>query len=442
MLRARASLRPASPVAPTSAAVNLGQGFPDWPAPDFVVEAAAAALRDGHNQYCRAAGHPLLCEAVAAQYSDRWGREVDPTSQVVVTEGATGGVFTSMQALLQPGDEVVLMEPTYDCYAPAVEMARGTVRRVSLHLPGWERGSSSPVGTAFGVDADALAAAVSPNTRAIVVNTPHNPTGRVMGKADLDAVAAALRKADALAGPEMASRGGCVIVADEVYDELCFDQENFRPVASHPGLEDRTLTLGSAGKSLSVTGWKVGWAVGPAPMVAAVAAVNQWTQFCVATPLQVAVANALGAARARGADSLTFFDQQRKAALARRELLVSALNDSGLPAIVPEAGFFVLADTAAWRGQVGRKHYEAASPSRAGCKPAGSPVPDDVAFCRFLTEEVGVTAIPPTAFYSPATEHLAAPLARFALCKQESSISEAGKRLRRAASERGIAGCQ
>jgi len=421
------------------AAVNMGQGFPSWDAPAFLREAAAAAIGTAQNQYTRAAGHPLLCKAVADWYGSMHGVAVDPELGVVVTEGATGAIFTAMQALLEPGDEVIIIEPSYDCYAPAVALAGGIVRRVSLARPGVSRlGPGASVDDAFGLDEAELLAAVGPRTRAIVVNTPHNPTGKVLSAGELAAVAEAVQRAGR--GGSVAARGGCYVVADEVYEQLWLGDAAPPCVALTPGLEGRVVSVGSAGKTLACTGWKVGWAVGPEEVVGAMANVNQWTQFCVAHPLQVAVAEGLGRAALPGFDQHgSFLDSQRATLRENCDALIAGLEAAGMPALRPGAGFFVLADGSRWDHLVPGEYVQQPSPARRVSKSGIMGVPRDWAMCRFLGHHAGVVPIPTSAFYSATTESAAQGLLRFAICKDSSTIQQATANLAKAAAASGLA---
>lgn len=325
------------------AAVNLGQGFPDWETPAFVQAAAERAIRENHNQYTRAAGHPMLVRALAEAYGPLLGpRTVDPLAEVCVTVGASGALYSAIQALVEPGDEVVLLEPSYDLYSPAVQVAgaravrvplrrrrearldddsatsplaiggarvgglppqrtpaHGTrerhgdnrfekkghdaVFRIPLPFPSSFSSSSSspPRADAFHLDADELAAAVTPRTRALLLNTPHNPTGKIFSASELESIAAIVRKHPRL-----------VVLTDEVYEWMVYPDATGRTTplprfAALPGMWDQTVTISSAGKTFSNTGWKIGWCVGPSPLIAPIQIMNQWIQYCVTTPFQV-----------------------------------------------------------------------------------------------------------------------------------------------------------
>lgn len=356
-------------------AINLAQGFPDFDGPPEIVEAAAAALRAGHNQYARSMGRPELVAAIAGKMKRHYGLDLDPSSEVTVGCGATEMVAAALLGLLEPGDEVVLFEPFYDSYPAVVALAGGTVRCCTLRFPD------------FAVDLDALARCFTRRTRALVLNSPHNPSGKVFTPAELDAVADLCRAHDV------------VVIADEVYEHLTFDGHAHVPMATRPGMHDRTLTISSTGKTYSLTGWKVGWAVGPAPLVAAAQAAHQFLTFCAATPLQVAMAAAIE--RFDG----DYFAGLRAAYAARRDLLVSGLAEAGFEVAVPAGTYFVLAGF------------------------GGLTSDDDRTFARRLVESVGVAAIPPSAFYRDARDE-GARLLRFAFCKREETLRAACERLR------------
>lgn len=361
-------------------ALDLGQGFPSDGPPAFVREALRDAA-DGPQQYAPLPGLPELLREVAFDHGRWLGRELDPRANVQITVGATEALFAAMQAFVEPGDEVVLFEPFYDAYPADVTMAGGAVRAVPLRPDAHGRWTFDPA---------ELRAVVGPATKAIVINTPHNPTGTVFTEAELDAVVREAERVDAL------------LISDEVYEHLAFDG----PVrlATRPGAWQRTLSISSFGKSFSATGWKVGWAVGPEPLVDALRMAHQWIPFAVATPLQAAAAASLRAARA-GDDA--YWRDLRATYRARADALLAALAATPLGAARPEGGYFVLADASALG-------YE-----------------DDVAACRDLPARVGVGAIPPSAFYTEDHRHEARAWIRLAFCKPAGELAEAGRRLAR-----------
>ena len=380
-------------------AVNLGQGFPDFPAPDFIKAAAAQAVAGDLNQYTRSAGHPRLVKALASFYSPRFDRTLDPLAELVITVGATEGVFAAMQALVDPGDEVILIEPFYDCYPAAVQMAGGTPVYVPLRPPA---GQTAGDAAQWRLDMGELAAAFTPRTRLLVINTPHNPVGKVFSRDELTAMA------DLVLVHNRRGGGRAVFVlSDEVYEWMTYDGAAHVRMATLPGMWAHTITLGSAGKTFSVTGWKIGWAMAPAPVAHALLMAHQWIPFCVATPLQEAVAIAV-----EGAEAAGYYGWLAAMYAEKRDRLMTSLAAAGLTPTRPQGSYFILADTSGLDVAV--------SPTEAR----------DVTVCRWLTTQAGVAAIPPSAFFSPAHRPLVADLARFTFCKSDPVLVEADRRLR------------
>jgi aspartate/methionine/tyrosine aminotransferase len=353
-------------------AINLGQGFPEGCEPEDVIGEAARALVAGPNQYPPMLGLPALRQAVARHEGRFYGRDLDWTREVVVTAGATGGLAASLFALLRPGDEVVLFEPLYDAYLPLVERAGGVPRLVTLEPPGWR------------LTAAALDAAIGPATRLVLLNNPHNPTGRVFDEDELSLLAAAVARTDAL------------VLADEVYEHLVFDGRRHRPAATLPGLAGRTVKIGSAGKIFSLTGWKVGLVSGPADLLDPVAKAHQFLTFTVPPNLQAAVA--WGLDKPDG-----YFAGLAAGLQARRDRFAAGLARLGFRVLPADGTYFLTVDIA--------------STGFAG---------DDVAFCRTLCAEAGVAAIPLGAFHARKTPHR---LARFCFAKPEATLDAALHRL-------------
>ncbi|WP_277454983.1 pyridoxal phosphate-dependent aminotransferase [Janibacter sp. DB-40] len=354
-------------------AVNLGQGFPDTDGPDEVLEAARRAITAGHNQYPPAQGVPTLRSAIADHQRERYGIDLDPGSQVLVTSGATEAIASALLALVEAGDEVVTFEPYYDSYAAGISLAGGVQRSVPLTFPD------------LGFDRERLAAAFSERTRVVLINTPHNPLGKVFTREELTVIADLAREHDAW------------VVSDEVYEHMTYAGAVHVPIASLPGMAERTLTIGSAGKAFSVTGWKVGWISGPEPLVTAVTTVKQYLTFTTASPLQHAVAEALRLGPG-------VLEEMASSLAARRDLLVEGLTAAGFEVAVPQGTYFVVADAA----------------------PLG--VTDAVEWCLQLPEKVGVVGVPVSVFCSSPDETTAS-LVRFAFCKQEDKLREACRRL-------------
>lgn len=355
-------------------AIDLSQGYPDFDGPSFVKEAAIEAIGNGHNQYARMLGLPDLNCALADRWKELTGREIDADANVQVTTGCTEALASTFLGLLNPGDEVILFEPYYDSYRPCAAMAAAVPRFVPLRAPDF---SFDP--------AELEEAAASPCARAIVVNTPHNPTGKVFSYKELSIIADLCRRRDLIA------------ITDEVYEHLVFAGEHIR-LATLPDMFERTITLSSLGKTFSLTGWKVGWAIGSADLIAGVRAAHQFVTFATATPFQHAALAALNAPTSYYDDFVAKYRQ-------RRDLLADALAEIGFGVRPPAGTYFILADH-----------------SRFGFE-------DDIAFCRHLVQEIGVAAIPPTAFYQH-TEH-GRSLVRFAFCKTEPTLRKAIDRMQR-----------
>ncbi len=353
-------------------AINLGQGFPDTDGPPAIVEAAQRFLGDDRNQYAPLAGLPELREAVARANARFHGIACDPSTEIVVTSGATEALFVSLAALIDPGDEIVLIEPLYDTYLPAVRMLGAIPRIVRLRAPDWS------------LPADELAAAFGPRTKAILLNSPMNPTGKVFTLSELDLIAGLLRRHDAYA------------VCDEVYEHLVFDGRRHIPLMTRPGMRDRCLRIGSAGKTFSLTGWKVGYITACAPLALLAARAHQNVVFATPPNLQRAVAIGLD------------LDDQYFASLAadlaaKRDLLAAGLAVLGFD-VLPTGGSYFLTVDIAGLGFDG----------------------DDVAFCRHITEHAGVAAIPVSAFHASEPPRT---LVRFAFCKRIEVLADALRRL-------------
>ncbi|MDP7071044.1 MAG: aminotransferase class I/II-fold pyridoxal phosphate-dependent enzyme [Phycisphaerales bacterium] len=354
-------------------AVNLGQGFPDFDGPPDVIEAAHRAMVEGHNQYAPMPGVPALRQAVALDFGAATGLAVDPDADVTVTAGCSEAIAASLLGLLNPGDEVIVFEPFYDSYPASIAMGGGVMRTVTTRPP------------LFGIDLDAVRAAITARTRAILLNTPHNPTGHVASREELEGLAAIARDHD------------LVVIADEVYDRIVFEGRHL-PIASMDGMWERTITLRSMAKTFSMTGWKIGWAVAPPPLTAVVRAAHQFMTYAIATPLQYGAAAALGLGDA-------YYTQLQTDYLARRNLLCDGLERAGFGVHVPAGTYFVMCDHTPF----GFANAEA--------------------FCQHLVEHVGIAAIPPGSFYGDPAD--GRDLVRFAFCKTIPVLEEAIRRLGR-----------
>jgi N-succinyldiaminopimelate aminotransferase len=362
-----------SALALRTGAVNLGQGFPDTDGPAEVSEAAVAAIRAGHNQYPPGPGIPELRTAVAEHQRRFYGLDFDPDGEILVTAGATEALAAAMLSLTGPGDEVVTFEPYYDSYAAGIAMTGAERRVVTLRAPTYD------------YDPAELEAAFGPRTKLVLLNSPHNPTGKVFSRAELEHVARLCLEHDVLA------------VTDEVYEHIVYDGEHI-PLAGLPGMAGRTLTISSAGKTFSFTGWKIGWACGPAPLVNAVRTAKQFLTYVSGGPFQYAVAVGLGL----GDD---FYESFRADMMAKRDRMCEGLRTVGLEPIVPAGTYFVTTDIRA----IGES--------------------DGVEFCLSLPERCGVVAVPAQVFYDDKAE--GASLIRFAFCKRLEVLDEAIERLGR-----------
>ena len=355
-------------------AINLAQGFPDFDAPSEILEEAVRALRSGQNQYARSMGHPHLVKAIAGRIEDDYGMTYDPHSEVLVTSGATEGIASAFMGLLNPGDEVIFFEPHYDSYPVCAAMAGAVSRFSTLRFP------------AFAIDFDELADCFTDRTRVLFINTPHNPTGKVFSTEELEVLA------------QLCISRNVLVITDEVYEHITYDGVEHVPIAKLPGMRDRTLTISGAGKTFSMTGWRIGWVTGPSPIVAAVQRAHQYVTFAPATPLQVALARFLVSV------AESYFDELREEYTMRRALLLDVMGSTGLRAAVPEGTYYILADfTGIWEG-------------------------DDRSFVHHLIDHCGVAAIPPSSFYTRLPEE-GKGLVRFAFCKRRETLEVAAERL-------------
>ena len=354
-------------------AINLGQGFPNWDGAAFVKKAAVdATLIGGNDQYPPSPGIPRLRQAIADRYDSLLGRDLDPATEITVTCGCTEALASSFLGLVNPGDEVVLIEPYYDAYPVYASLVGAIPRFVTLRPP------------QFALDLDELRSVFNPRTRAIVLNNPHNPTGRVFSSEELAAVAELCVEFDAVA------------ICDEVYEEMVYETDHLR-LATFDGMWERTLTLSSLGKTFSLTGWKVGWGIGPAHLTAGLRAAHQFLTFTTPTPVQHGAVAALGAPD-------DFYDRMRSSYRAKRDFLAAGLKTLGFEVHSPQGTYFMM----------------------AGHQSFG--IGDDLEFCRFLVEKARVVAIPPSVFYHQPAD--GASLVRFAFCKDEDTLGEALERMK------------
>ncbi|HVE23874.1 MAG TPA: pyridoxal phosphate-dependent aminotransferase [Sporichthya sp.] len=363
-----------SALAVATGSINLGQGFPDTDGPSEIVDAVVEALRSGtSNQYPPGPGIPALRAAIAEHGHRFWNLAYDPDTEILVTAGATEAIAAAVLALVNPGDEVLAFEPFYDSYVATIAMAGGVRRPVTLRAPG------------FAIDPDELRASVTRRTRAILLNTPHNPTGRVLSRAELEVVA------------QVAIEHDLVVISDEVYEHLVFDGEHV-PISSLPGMRERTVRISSAGKTFSFTGWKIGWACGPADLVTAVRTAKQFLTYVSGAPFQPAIALALGLPDA-------YYAELRDGLRDRRDQFSAGLRDVGFDVFPAEGTYFVTSDV----------------------RPLG--YRDGVEFCRDLPHRAGVVAIPLSGFYDDAEAGRS--LVRWAFCKRPAVLDDAVGRMRK-----------
>ena len=363
-------------LATATGAINLGQGFPDYDGPREVLETAIEAIRSGRNQYPPGSGVPELRAAIAEHQERFWGLRYDPDTEILVTAGATEALAGALLGILETGDEVALLEPMYDSYQACIALAGAVTRPVTLRPP------------TYAFDPDELRAAITPRTRVLLLNTPHNPTGVVLDLEQLSVIA------------DLAIRHDLIVISDEVYEHLTYDGIRHHSIAELPGMRERTLVVSSGGKTFNTTGWKVGWLCGPSELVAAARAAKQFLTYVSSGPFQPAIAVGL-----RLPDS--YFTELAADLQTKRDRLMSGLREAGFDVFGPAGTYFVTVDI----------------------RPL-APDGDGYAFCRSLPERCGVVGIPNVVFYDRARQHEGRHLVRFAFCKRLESIDEAVTRLK------------
>jgi aminotransferase len=384
-------IREMSRLAHRHGAVNLAQGFPDFAAPAAVKQAAVDAIEHDLNQYAVTWGAKALREAIAADVLRRSGRVVDPDREVTVCCGSTETMIATLLAIVDPGDEVIVFEPFYENYGPDAILSGATPRYVPLRRPVASPGAAQPAGAAEGIggwtfDPDELRAAFNDRTRAIVLNTPNNPTGKVFSRAEVDEIARLCLQWDVMA------------VTDEIYEHLVYDGREHVRIATIDGMADRTVTINSVSKTFSVTGWRVGWAVAPAELTGAIRKVHDFLTVGAAAPLQAAAASALALP-----DS--YFDTLTETYRGKRDVLVEILRTAGFTCFVPEGAYYVMTDVSSFG------------------------FPDDVSFVRHLVTEIGVAAVPGSSFFRDPADGAA--YVRFCFCKKPETLQAAAERLQR-----------
>lgn len=363
-------------LATATGSINLGQGFPDYDGPREVLEAAIDAIRSGRNQYPPGSGVPELRAAIAEHQERFWGLRYDPDTEILVTAGATEALAGALLGILETGDEVALLEPMYDSYQACIALAGAVTRPVTLRPP------------TYAFDPDELRAAITPRTRVLLLNTPHNPTGVVLDLEQLRVIA------------DLAIRHDLIVISDEVYEHLTYDGIRHHSIAELPGMRERTLVVSSGGKTFNTTGWKVGWLCGPSELVAAARAAKQFLTYVSSGPFQPAIAVGL-----RLPDA--YFTELAADLQTKRDRLMSGLREAGFEVFGPAGTYFVTVDI----------------------RPL-APDGDGYAFCRSLPERCGVVGIPNVVFYDRARHHEGRHLVRFAFCKRLESIDEAVTRLK------------
>ncbi|KAL1919782.1 uncharacterized protein VTP21DRAFT_1713 [Calcarisporiella thermophila] len=395
-----------TPLAAETKAINLGQGFMNFAPPDFIIEAAQKALiRNECNQYSHPRGNPRLRKAIANSYSPLFDRQINPDTEIMVGAGANEAMLSIFTAYLNQGDEVIIMEPFFDQYVPNISMNGG----VPVYLPIRPPAKSSNEFVSSGewkIDMDELRSKISPRTRIIVLNTPHNPVGKVFSREEL------------LQLSNLAIQHNLLVISDEVYDRLFFSPSEHVRIATLPGMWERTITVGSGGKTFGVTGWRVGWLIGPSNLIEPPLSAHTRIVFCVNSPMQEAIAAGL-----EHCQTAPYFRDLIESYTSKRDKLLGVFKELGLPCTVPDGSYFILANTSRLRVPSADSGYPypASVLNRAA----------DFRTCYWLAKEIGVVAIPPTEFYSVENRQLGENFARFAFCKDDATLDLAIERLRK-----------
>ncbi|KAG6911721.1 hypothetical protein DXG01_007971 [Tephrocybe rancida] len=380
--------------------INLGQGYMNFPPPKWVTDAADVALKTvAPNHYSHPKGRIRLRQAIKGFYDPLFGRDIDVESQILVTSGANEGQYAVFTAFLEQGDEVIMFEPFFDQYLPSVTFNGGKPVYVPLHPPTNAEGKATS--NDWTIDFDELRRAVTPSTKMIIVNTPHNPVGKVFTRAELEGIAA------------LAEEFNLLVMSDEVYDCLVFDGKEHVRIATLPGMWDRTVTVGSAGKAFAATGWRVGWLIGPQSIIQPTLAASTRIVFCTNSPLQEAAAAGLEQVRER-----KFFETQREEYTTRRAILTTAFDQLGMKYTLPEGSYFVLLD-------ISNVEFPEDYPFPQSVLGRGR----DFKACWFIALEVGVSSIPVSEFYCEEHANIGEAYARFAFCKDEDTLRKAADRL-------------
>jgi kynurenine--oxoglutarate transaminase/cysteine-S-conjugate beta-lyase/glutamine--phenylpyruvate transaminase len=402
-----------SPLAQATKSINLGQGFPDWAPPSFLQNMAIESIQGvEYSTYARSAGHLNLTKSISKNYSEQLNQDINPLTDVVVTVGASEALFLSIMSFINEGDEVITIEPAFDIYYGALAMAKAKVMPVSL-IPTTDILTTS---SELELDWDTLKKNLSSKTKAIILNTPHNPSGKVFSKTELEKLAGMLR-----AFPQ------CLVIADEVYEHIVYNDNVHTPIASLPGMFDRTISIYSAGKTFSVTGWKIGWAIGPKELIRKLQLTQQWVVFSVSTPHQQAISQALNTAIKPYQGSESYYSWLKEEYTRKREILFNGLKENGLNPILPQGSFFILCDIKAKTFDKDLIHKNLLELCKDGAVQVDKATLDlkDYNYSRNLALTKNVTSIPVSAFHIKENQAMSQNFIRFAFCKEDDVLRNA-----------------